>query len=80
MLTEALPKLREYAVDIDRGSLHSSGRTHSWVRETLCAMRPMRSRNAWLAHEVTTAHRALQLQPVIDAAGRVVGVITDRDI
>jgi hypothetical protein len=39
MLTEALPRLREYAAAIDRGSLRSSGRMHSWVRDTLCAMR-----------------------------------------
>lgn len=38
MLTEALPKLREYAADIDRNSLHSSGRVRSWVRGTFCAL------------------------------------------
>ena len=38
MLTEALPTLREYAADIDRNSLHSSGRVRLWVRETLCAL------------------------------------------
>ena len=39
MLTEALPKLRSYAADVGSSSVHSSGRVHSWVRETLCALR-----------------------------------------
>jgi hypothetical protein len=39
MLPEALPGVREYAADIDRNSLHSSGRVRLWVLETLRALR-----------------------------------------
>lgn len=39
MLTEALPKLRSYAGDIDIHSLPCSSRMHSWVQEALCALR-----------------------------------------
>lgn len=39
MLTDALPKIRSYAADIDMPSLLSSSRVHSWVQEALCALR-----------------------------------------
>ena len=38
MFTEALPKLGPSAADIDHRSADWSGRAHSWVEETLCAL------------------------------------------
>jgi len=38
MLTDALPKLRQFVPDIGRDSFYSPGRMQSWVRETMCAL------------------------------------------